>query len=232
MTVPDGWGPRKVVSTRPEPALSRPRAVVLEQLRALPSPVTLSALAEQTGLHVNTLREHLEGLAADGLVKRQRATPVGRGRPAWLYEAAEPAEGSEYAGLATTLAAAISRTSQRPREDAIAAGRDWGVELARDHGRPASTGQPAARRQVVAMLTDLGFAPEADERATTALLTRCPLLEAAHRYPEVVCAVHLGIVRGALQVYGGDAGRTDLHPFSDPRGCRLDLLTRRPASGS
>lgn len=221
-------GPRKGSGSPATPPLSRPRAAVLETVRAQPSPSTLAALVDETGLHANTLREHLEALEAEGLVRRARATPSGRGRPAWLYEATEPPERSEYAGLAATLAAAIHRSSPDPRADAIAAGREWGHELAREKGRPGP-GQPAARRQVVAMLTDLGFAPEADERASAALLTRCPLLEAAHRFPDVVCGVHLGIVRGALDEYGGDAERTDLHPFAEPNGCRLELLTARTA---
>ena len=200
---------------------------MLETVRSLPAAATLAALVDETGLHPNTLREHLEALEDAGLVRRRRAAPAGRGRPAWLYEATEPPEQSEYAGLAAALAAAIHRTSRRPREDAVDAGREWGRDLARTKGRPGAGGRPAARRQVVAMLADLGFAPSADARSTTALLTRCPLLEAAHRYPDVVCGVHLGIVRGALDEYGADGERTDLHPFSDPGGCRHDLLTRR-----
>jgi hypothetical protein len=42
----------------------------------------------------------------------------------------------------------------------------------------------------------------------------------------VVCGVHLGIVRGALEEYGADSDRTDLQPFAEPGACRLDLLTR------
>lgn len=209
------------------PSLSRPRTAVLEAVRARPAPATLAALVDETGLHPNTLRAHLEALEELGLVRRRRSTPAGRGRPALLYEAAEPPDRSEYAGLASALSAAIHRTSASPRDDAIAAGREWGHDLARDKGRPGP-GRPAARRQVVAMLADLGFAPEADDRAAVALLTRCPLLDVAHRYPDVVCGVHLGIVRGALEEYGGDPERTDLFPFSDPRGCRLELLTRPP----
>jgi predicted ArsR family transcriptional regulator len=71
----------------------------------------------------------------------------------------------------------------------------------------------------------VGFCPEADERATTARLTRCPLLETAKEYPDVVCGVHLGIVRGALEEYGADDTHTDLEPFSEPGACRLELLT-------
>ena len=65
-----------------------------------------------------------------------------------------------------------------------------------------------------------GFAPEheGDEQVR---LTRCPLLEAAHRHPEVVCGVHLGIVRGALEEYGADPEGSDLLPFAEPGACRL-----------
>jgi predicted ArsR family transcriptional regulator len=129
---------------------------------------------------------------------------------------------AEYAGLAATLAAAIHRTSPHPRTDAIAAGAEWGRELA--GGRtPRQTGSAAARQEVVDLLDGLGFAPQPDERAATVMLTRGPLLEAAHRHPDVVCGVHLGIVRGALEEYGGEPAGTELLPFSDPGACRLQL---------
>ena len=47
----------------------------------------------------------------------------------------------------------------------------------------------------------------------------------------VVCAVHLGIVRGALEVYGGDPTHTDLLPFSEPGACRLEMLEAAPPTG-
>jgi hypothetical protein len=46
----------------------------------------------------------------------------------------------------------------------------------------------------------------------------------------VVCGVHLGVVRGALQELGSDPERTErtaLQPFSEPGACRLDMLPRR-----
>ena len=79
----------------------------------------------------------------------------------------------------------------------------------------------AARREVIHLLDELGFAPEQEDGGARVALTRCPLLEAAHRFPEVVCAVHLGIVRGALDEYGADATGTDLVPFAEPGACRL-----------
>jgi predicted ArsR family transcriptional regulator len=202
---------------------------VLEALQGYTEPTTLTHLAQATGLHPNTLREHLEALVRRGLARRVRATPQGRGRPAWLYEATDPEiseADSEYAGLAATLAAHLHRTSDHPREDAVAAGETWGQDLARKAGRPDGPSGAAARRKVVSILDEVGFRPEADERATTVRLTRCPLLETAKAYPDVVCGVHLGIVRGALDEYGTDSARTALEPFSEPGACRLHLLTR------
>lgn len=224
-----GYGPRPTTPTREGRALSASRTAVLEALQASDGPTALSQLSEETGLHPNTLREHLEALVARGYARRRRATPSGRGRPAWLYEGTEPelgTAGSEYAGLAATLAAHIHRTSSDPREDAVAAGRAWGHDLASRSGPPEEPGAAEARRKVVRLLDDVGFSPETDERATTVRLTRCPLLETAKEYPDVVCGVHLGIARGALEEYGADSTRTDLLPFAEPGACRLHLLTR------
>lgn len=206
--------------------MSESRAALLERLRNQPEPTTLTALTSATCLHANTVREHLDALVRRGLVRRHRAAPHGRGRPAWLYETTDANPGStssEYAGLATTLAAAIHRGSSSPRADAVAAGTDWGHELAQDRGARPGTDSADAHRRVVDLLDDLGFAPEPDEARSTVRFTRCPLLEAAHRYPDVVCGVHLGIVRGALAEYGAASAGTDLLPFAEPGACLLRL---------
>jgi predicted ArsR family transcriptional regulator len=198
---------------------------VLTALDEHAEPVSLAALAALTGLHVNTLREHLDALAEAGLVRRERAPVAGRGRPAWLYTAVPddgtPDEVAEYAGLASALAEVIEQTSSFPRRDAIDAGRRWGRRLAGD--REPGDGEADARSAVVALLGRFGFAPEPDAGQAVVRLTRCPLLEAARRHPEIVCGVHLGIVRGALEVHGGEAERADLRAFSEPGACLLDL---------
>ncbi len=223
-----GYGPRPGQGRSAKP-LSESRAALLETLRAQAEPTTLAALVALSGLHANTVREHLDALVRAGLVRRHTEPPSGRGRPAWLYEATgrDAAESPEYAGLAATLAAAIHRTSAQPTEDAIEAGREWGHQLAaaRGGGSAGSRGSAtAARRAVVDLLDDIGFAPRADARAASVRLTRCPLLEAAHRYPDVVGGVHLGLVRGSLEEYGADTAGTDLLPFAEPGACRLHLM--------
>jgi len=220
-----GYGPRPTGSSAPTQTLSRAQARVLTALRAQPEPVTLSELSAVTDLHPNTLREHLEALQRSGLLRREPAAPAGPGRPAWLYRAAEPGSAghSEYAGLAGALAATIHRTSADPGIDAALAGTDWGHELAAGRGRPGLSEEAGARSQVVALLEEIGFAPESDSTHAEVRLTQCPLLETAVRYPDVVCNVHLGIVRGALEEFGADPEPAELYPFSEPGACRLRL---------
>ncbi len=233
--------------------LSRARAEILNVLIDQPEPCTVGALSAQVGQHPNTIREHLDKLLAGGLVVRTQAPVSGRGRPAWLYRSAREVGSDygarEYAAVACALSAHISRTSAQPCADAIEAGRIWGRELIRE-ARPgqsdvsgtaafhsASPAAPpsavAARRTVVALLQALGFAPCADTRVGVVKLHRCPLLEAAHHNPEVVCSVHLGLVRGALDELGADPERTEctaLRPFSEPGVCRLEMIPRVSAT--
>src|SRR5688572_15834605 len=163
-------------------------------------------------MHPNTARKHLEALVERGLATRELAPVDGRGRPAWSYTAVdehpEPdPRVRDYAGLASALAAQISRTSADPEGDALAAGEAWGRSLvaAELPGSPAK-----ARAKVVALFTEMGFDPQTDAQATTVRLRSCPLLDAARAHPKVVCPVHLGIARGATAALGGEPDATSL----------------------
>ena len=206
--------------------MSRARARVLEIIRRQTGPVALTDLAGLTRLHANTLRDHLDGLEESGLVRRRTRQPQGRGRPALVFEATggDTTSAAEYAGLATALAATIQRTSQDPKRDGENAGRVWGRELARDVGAVPARSLTAARGRVVSLLERLGFTPDGDRYHRTVRLTTCPLLDAARRYPDVVCSVHLGLARGALEEYfAADIADTDLLAFAEPGACVLRL---------
>lgn len=204
----------------PEPS-SRARAGVLAALRAVGVPTAAAGVGAVTGLHPNTVREHLEVLVQAGLARRRRAAPQGRGRPAWLYSAAH-GDLPEYAGLARALAEALARTSERPWDDAVAAGRGWGRSLV---ARTEAGSGERVRDEVLGLLADLRFAPRTEEDGTVRL-TCCPLLEAARVHPTVVCGVHLGLVRGALEQLGAESAGARLQPFAEPGSC---LLTLGPA---
>jgi predicted ArsR family transcriptional regulator len=224
-------GPAPVRS--PAGGLSGPRGAVLERLQRSTRPVTIAEMARDLGVHPNTAREHLDALVVRGLATRERAPAAGRGRPAWTYAAVDDLPEPDprvrdYAGLAAALAGHIARTSPNPTGDGLAAGIAWGRSLVAS--RPAHPG-PTPRHKVVALLDELGFAPEADPEARSVALRQCPLLDAAREHPGVVCQVHLGIARGALEHHGGDPEPTTLLPFAEPGACRLHLDTRALDAG-
>lgn len=241
--------------TVPAAGLSPAVAAVLDHLSAQAAPVSIGALSAMTGLHGNTVREHLDTLIASGLAAKEQALSQGRGRPAWLYFATDGAAATgapEYAGLAAALAAYIHRTSDSPRGDGIAAGLEWGHQLAADFGNGGSgagadneasgagthngtTAQeqdPTAQEQTLSLLDELGFAPAVDtaDDSMQVRLTRCPLLSAAHQYPDIVCGVHLGLVRGAMNTFGDQDSDSQLEPFAEPGACRLRLETPKPGA--
>lgn len=221
-------GPRPAPTPESRGRLTRAAAALLDLLEGEDRPWSLAELAETTGLHVNTVREQLQQLLETDLAARETAPTTGRGRPAWLYRATSRADQvTEYAGLATTLAVALHRHSPDPSADAIAAGTEWGRELARRTAGPADP-DPArgARRQVTSVLDRMGFDPHSDDEHRTLRLTRCPLLEAAQKHPDVICAVHLGIAKGALAESGADDSDVDLLPFAEPGACLLHLAAQ------
>ena len=156
---PSRAGPPTSTAGVPASALSASRESVLEALDERAEPISIAALVAVTGLHVNTLREHLDALADAGLVRRERAAATGRGRPAWLYSAMPEdethSEIAEYAGLASALAEVIEQSSSSPAATrSRRAGAGGGSSPAKAGrtpkrgGRP-TTGRAAARRSRV-----------------------------------------------------------------------------------
>lgn len=205
--------------------MSPARRELLELLAAQGGPVTVAVLSEQTDQRPNTVREHLDGLVAEGLAIRTRAASVGRGRPPWAYEYTDALgleHGNEYGALAVALARHIERTSTAPFKDAVTAGEAWGRAMLHPERAKSARGK---RRKVVESLDRLGFAPEPTDELDGAKLTRCPLLAAARRSPAVVCGVHQGLLRVAMADQGLSPDDVRLYPFVEPGCCAVTFET-------
>jgi predicted ArsR family transcriptional regulator len=205
-------------------AQSAGRAKVLDLVRRNPAGVTLAAIVRFTGRHENTVRGHLDALLADGLVTRARGEAKGRGRPPMVWRAADETRTGGYAGLAAALARSISRTADNPHAVAVAAGIEWGRDIAVSVDAPAATAVEDAEQ----ILERLDYSPV--RSGDTLALHSCPLLAAANENQEVVCGVHDGLVRGVLAARGHDA-ETELEPFASPGTCllRVGRPTGRPS---
>jgi len=205
--------------------LTEPRASLLELLSRQPDPVSIDAIVKKTGRHANTVREQLNWLVKAGVVERTKAFSEGRGRPAWLYFVpGERPDQNDYAELAAALAWQVSQGSADPRREGRVAGRRWGQQICEHRGIERSASPREGRAVTVEVMEELGYAPDPDARFDKVLLRRCPLLEAAHQHPDVVCSTHLGLAQAVAEGAGADPTRVELVPFAESGGCRLRLL--------
>lgn len=213
------------------PALGDSRARVLETLQTAHGPLAVGDVAAKIGLHPNTVRFHLDGLVEQGLAERhseQRDTP---GRPRALYTAhrgSAPAGQRSYRLLAQILTSYLAGASRQPEKAALRAGEEWGRYLAERPEPFRRTDATTATRQLARALDNIGFAPE----PTTAggkrkiLLHHCPFREAAEQHREVVCSVHLGLMRGMLTELNAPLEAASLEPFVEPDLCVAHLASR------
>ncbi|WP_373427170.1 helix-turn-helix transcriptional regulator [Arthrobacter sp. B3I4] len=185
---------------------SRTRRRVLDALAGSSVPLGAQAVAGMLELHVSTVRFHLEQLEEARLVQRESGGEKRRGRPRVLYTAVLDAERDESSReqLIEVLAGALADSQgDRGRSSAVNAGRNWARGFLSP--RPGSVDR---RSGLVEVLDRLGFDPSRDGDVVE--LRACPFREAARRHPQVVCAVHLGLVQ---QLVDGDGdGDGDLAP--------------------
>lgn len=209
-----------VLQASPRRRLSPSRRAILDLLRDQPEAVPQHAIEQHTGLHGNTIREHLVALIKQGFIRRFPAEAAGRGRPQWLYELVVDPSRNEHVRLAIALADTIDGSSADPEGDAIRAGESWGASLIDSVGHCDAPPQ----ERVLELFDELGFGPEPDrQRPEVVKFHHCPLLGAAVRRPEVVCTVHLGIAKGALEELGHDPSGCQLHQFAEPGACWMEF---------
>ncbi|ODU01429.1 MAG: hypothetical protein ABS81_20690 [Pseudonocardia sp. SCN 72-86] len=200
------------------------RVLLLDLLRVATGPLDVRELAVASGLHVTTVRFHLGVLCDAGFARKDFTPAAGRGRPRAVYSAMHAAaDAGPYAALAAALAGNLAPTPGERRARAERAGREMAAAHAPAPGTPPASG-PEALDRVVALFTELGFEPDVDGRRIR--LHACPYREVAVDHPDVVCGLHLGLLRGLLDDCGAPVQAADLHPFVEPGLC-IALLEDR-----
>lgn len=187
--------------------------------------MSIAAIADVLRVHPNTVRFHLDTLVSTGRVEQVASNRNGPGRPALMFRATrrmDPAGPRHYQLLAEILAVNLAGDRDADAR-ALAAGREWGRQL-KSHP-PATAGAPDAEESIehlVGLLDDLGFAPErrGDEQLG---LRNCPFLELAERQKPVVCPIHLGLMRGALETWAAPVTADRLDAFVEPDLCLVHL---------
>ncbi|GHE73142.1 ArsR family transcriptional regulator [Streptomyces spiralis] len=209
-------------------AVGESRAHVLDVLRATSEAVGVREVAEQTGLHPNTARFHLDTLVKEGLVERRTEGRGRPGRPRTVYHAAPspvPAGRRSYQLLAQMLTGLITQTVPQPAQAAVDAGEAWGRYLVDTPSPAQRIDSEEAVRRLTRVLADVGFAPGPvqDRPDRVVPLRHCPFREVAEEHREVVCSLHLGLMRGALKEVRAPMGVERLEPFVEPSLCLARL---------
>ena len=110
------------------------RELVLHALRDAREPMRIADLAQQLGLHANTVRFHLAALVARGQVEQVVAQPQSPGRPlscSGIPSRMDPTGPRQYRLLAEVLVDALA-ASPAPEEQAADAGRAGSASGARN----------------------------------------------------------------------------------------------------
>lgn len=154
------------------------------------APRSIGELCEATGLHPNTVREHLQRLIEGGYVIPSIEHRTTRGRPRTLYSAATGAPGASSA-VARGKAQAAAR-----RGDLM---RSMLPEAASDLGREATYQLDA----LVEHLEESGFEPVVDDARLTVDLSPCPHAASRSEDRPLLCRVHLELMQGVLTAAGG-----------------------------
>src|SRR5690242_1803710 len=203
---------------------NRQRERVLAMVREHGDAVDAVELAAQIGLHITTVRFHLDALCDEGAIVRTRMNRPGKGRPRTGYRAVQ--ERVDYRTLAEVLALELGQNVETRARRAQHAGQKWAARL--PDAQQAGTDEAEATSVVIAndvldraavrttvVFTAMGFAPEiaaatepkrmssgrrrpAPGRERIILLHACPVRDLARPRPEVVCGMHRGLLQGLL----------------------------------
>jgi predicted ArsR family transcriptional regulator len=212
-----------------DPSTSGRRAVVLTQLRDSSKPLGVVDIAALTGLHINTARFHLDALVADGLAERTAEEREAPGRPRILYSAYGSPSGPRSYGFLAEMLTGLVASLEHAAPAAVETGKAWGRHLV-ERAAPSEQVEAAeATARLGRLLDRVGFAPEtaADEHGDLEVrLHHCPFREVAERHQEVVCALHLGLIQGALDEIHAPLPSATLEPFVTPGLCIARLRHR------
>ena len=182
---------------------------------------TVTKLCEATGLHANTVREHLQRLVDGGYVVAETEHRTTRGRPRVLYSAATGQDRDSTSAVARHKARAAAQ-----RGDLMRRVMPW---------TDVDDLPTEAVHQLDALVEDLGdagFDPIVDESTLTVDLSPCPHASASARDRETLCAVHLGLMDGVLSQAGGPLRVDCMTASRHPERCVVKLLAAhasRPA---
>lgn len=168
------------------------RMRVLVAVESASAPQTIEEIADITGLHANTVRNHLEVLVAMEAVQREPLPASGRGRPRFAYRPAQTA--TPYENLASVLMEQLADVSTDESTVRTAAERWAGFA----ESGPSVDSPDAAVDTTVQALNRLGFTATPSDVGDAIVLHTCPYADLAERNP-IICDIHAALISRLLE---------------------------------
>ena len=196
---------------------SSSRAQLLATLQATDAEFSIEDLSHETGLHVNTIRAHLDVLVAGGHVERIHGAPKGRGRPPFAFRAAEGAR-SPFDDLARTLSDALDFANEP--ELARSTAERWAAKLG---PLPSADTPDEAVEHAVETLRTVGFSAEASTIGDSITIGNCPYATLIADHP-VICDIHTELLATVLHASNQGVEVEAMDVWVKPTLCRARLI--------
>lgn len=194
-------GPRLFHKTLASPS----RIALLRHLQTRGA-MTVDELADATGLHRNTAREHLHHLIESRLVRSEPVPRHRKGRPTLRYRmASQPDDRERRARALDAKRRAHTRSHTR--------------------GQVRATGRSRAQQQLEILgdhMVQCGFDVMIDPARRRMTMLRCPFADMAAK-DSAVCRTHEALIHDALTLVPGPVRAGELHRRAGTRPCAIDL---------
>ena len=202
------------------------RHEVIAKLRDSAAPLSVADMAKLTGLHINTARFHLDGLVRERVATRTIEGRESPGRPRVLYSIRVGVSGPRSFGLLAEMLSDLISSLEGSWSTSLEVGRRWGRLLVERPSTAQSINAAEAFASLYGVLDAIGFRPEFSTTTgeeVEVLLHHCPFQEVAEKHPNVVCALHLGLMQGALLELGAPIEADSINPFVTTDLCTAGL---------
>lgn len=206
------------------------RFAIFQAIARSSVPLSTAEIAEMSGLHVNTVRPHLERMRDVGLLRVDTEARGEIGRPQHRYSVAA---GAPRVGFGEAAYAALARGLLMAMVDARV-DREILVEAGRAIGREGAARSASGVGVLAALMAEQnrqGFDPDLeragrDEAGSPIIRFHCPFPDLAAANPELVCGFHRGMVDGLLEERVAGAVTSTFSTILDDPPCRVELVER------
>lgn len=215
--------------------LSPRQREVLAALQEYPEGARAVEIAGKLGMHINTVRGHLEELIAREAIRAVTAPAVGRGRPSLIFQVRVPDNrtvAQEYISLIEVLARSLG-DAESPDPESLARARAIGAQWAAHMDALGQTGNSIdeSLAELFHKLRAMGFDPHTSEQSgdhAQLSLRSCPFIAGDLRPSPFICAIHEGFLQESVGPQG--PVKISIRPFDAPGSCSVNFRLEQPES--